>query len=49
MTVTYAQIQLAGEVTERSSHEARLTELNTSDDDIAERPSRSLHGGANYE
>ena len=25
----------------RSSHKARLTELNTSDDEIAERPSRS--------
>ena len=46
MTVTYAQIQLAGQVTERSSHKARLTELNTSDDEIAETPSRSSRGGA---
>ena len=49
MTVTDAQSQLAGEVTERSSHKARLTELNTSDDETAERPSRSSRGGANYE
>ena len=32
MIITCAQIQLAGKVIERSSHKARLTELNTSDE-----------------
>ena len=31
MIITCAQIQVAGKVVERSSHEARLTVLNTSD------------------
>ena len=43
MTVTYTQIQLAAKITERSSHKTRLTELNTDDDEISERPSRSSH------
>ena len=33
----------------RSSHKARLTELNTNDDEIGQRPSRSSRGGADYE
>ena len=36
-------------IAERSSHKARLTKLNTSDDETAERPSRSSRGGADYE
>ena len=32
MIITCAQIQAAGKVVERSSHKARLTELNTSDE-----------------
>ena len=32
MIITCAQIQVAGKVVERSSHKARLTELNTSDE-----------------
>ena len=32
MIITCAQIQVAGKIVERSSHKARLTELNTSDE-----------------
>ena len=32
MIITCAQIQVAGKVIERSSHKARLTELNSSDE-----------------
>ena len=32
MIITCAQIQVAGKVIERSSHKARLTELDTSDE-----------------
>ena len=32
MIITCAQIQVAGKVIERSSHKARLMELNTSDE-----------------
>ena len=32
MIITCAQIQVAGKVVERSSHKARVTELNTSDE-----------------
>ena len=32
MIITCAQIQVAGKIVERSSHNARLTELNTSDE-----------------